>query len=208
MSTGADALPVPQAPAAERRERRPLLLIVLFVLCGLLIGGAMVWDASDATFTATTSSGGSSWNAGTVSLSDDDQSSAMFQLTNLIPGSTGSRCVVVTYDGSVAADVRLYTTAASYTGTLGTYLDLVVEEGTGGSFAGGCGAFVPTGTLYTGTLAGFAAGATNFGNGLGSFAPAGAGDTAVYRFTYTLQDDNAAQGRSGGIGFTWEARNR
>jgi len=34
-------------------------------------------------------------------------------------------------------------------------------------------------------------------------------DTLVYRFTLSVQDDNAAQGASSGLHtFTWEARNQ
>ena len=201
--TGGPEPRLPRPGRGPRRRGRALLVVA----AGLVTGAVLVWNASDATFTATTSSGVSSWSAGSVAVADDDASTAMFALSNLIPGSTGSRCVVVTYTGSVAASVRLYATAGSSAGTLGGYLDLVVEQGTGGSFTGGCGAFTPGATLYSGTLAGFAAGATSFAAGLGTFAPTGSGQAAVYRFTYTLQDDNAAQGRSGALGFTWEARN-
>jgi hypothetical protein len=183
------------------------VLPLLLILGGLFTSLTLVWGASGATFTSSTSSSGNSWSAGTVTIGDDDTGTAMFALTNLIPGSTGSRCIVVSYSGSVAADIKLYTTAASSTGTLGSYLDVTVEQGTGGSFAGGCGAFVSASTIFTGTLTVFAATVTNFSTGIGTFTPAGSGQTSVYKVTYTLQDNNAAQGLSGGIGFSWEARN-
>jgi len=37
----------------------------------------------------------------------------MFAASGLAPGSTGSRCIEVTYGGSLAAVVKLYATAAS-----------------------------------------------------------------------------------------------
>lgn len=181
-------------------------LVVLAVLLGLLGSGVLVWQSSRAAFTATTSNDTNSWAAGTVSVSDDDSGSAMFTATGLAPGDTASRCVTVTYTGSLASSVKLYTTASSYSGTLGSYLSLVVEQGTGGSFAD-CAGFTSSSTVYSGTLANFASSATGFGTGVGAFAPTGAGQSSVYRFTYTLADDNAAQGTSGGIGFTWEAQN-
>jgi hypothetical protein len=131
----------------------------------------------------------------------------MFNATGLVPGSTGSKCIVVTFTGNVASSVKLYTQAASYGGTLGPYLDMTMEQGSGGSFAGGCGAFTPTGTIYSGTLANFAASNTDFSTGIGTFTPNANGQTRVYRFTYSLADNNNAQNKTASIGFTWEARN-
>ncbi|MDP9398640.1 MAG: hypothetical protein M3P96_12860 [Actinomycetota bacterium] len=82
--------------------------------------------------TATTANGPNTWSAGTVAISDDDTGSAMFTATALRPNDTGNKCILVTYNGSLAASVKLY---AAATGTLGTYLDLTVQKGTGGSFA-------------------------------------------------------------------------
>jgi hypothetical protein len=197
-------------PASDQRpvpRLQGLVLLLLLFFGSVFTTTALVWNASNATFNSATTNSGNSWSAGTVAVGDDDSSTAMFALTNLIPGSTGSKCIVVTYSGTVAASVKLYRTAASYTGTLGSYLDLTIEQGTGGSFAGGCGAFISAATLYTGTLAGFSSSATSFASGLGTFTPTGTGQVSVYKFTYTLQDDNSAQGLSGGIGLTWEARN-
>ena len=173
----------------------------------LLLSSLFVWRASYAASSATTSNGPNNWTAGAVSLSDDDTGSAMFTASDLKPGDTGSRCIVVTYGGSVASAVKLY---ASKTGTLGQYLDLTVQEGTGGSYATGnpCSSFTSTGTLYTGTVDGFAASSTNFASGVGTFAPTSNGQTKAYRFTYTLQaaTPGSAQGTTAGATFTWEAQ--
>ena len=66
---------------------------------------------------------------------------------------------------------------------------------------------MPSSTIYTGTLASFANAASDFSTGVGNWSPGAAGQTTVYRFTYTLQDDNNAQGLNGELGFTWEAQN-
>lgn len=169
----------------------------------LVLSSAMVWQASHSAFNATTSNGSNSWSGGTVSLSDDDSGSAMFSATGLKPNDTASKCILVTYGGSLAASVKMY---ASASGTLGTYLNLTVQQGTGGT-SSSCAGFTSESTLYSGTLAGFAAASSNFATGVGSFAPTGSGQTKAYRLTYTVQDDNAAQGTSASATFTWEAQN-
>jgi hypothetical protein len=169
----------------------------------VLASSVMVWHASSAAFTATTSNGPSNWSAGTVTLSDDDSGTAMFNVSGLKPADNGSKCIAVTYDGSLAANVKLYASAA---GTLGSYLDLTVEQGTGGS-SGSCSGFTPAATIYAGTLAGFASSASNYATGVGGFAPTGSAQTRTYRFTYTVQNNNAAQGASASGTFTWEAQN-
>ena len=146
-----------------------------------------------------------------VVLGDDDSSSAMFSLTGLIPGSMGEKCIAVTYTGTVAANVELYLPTASYTGTgLGSYVDMTIEEGTGGSFAGGCTGFAATGgaPVYSGTLANFAATRNTYATGFGTFAPSGGppSTTRVYRFTYRVRGDNAAQGLNSSATFTWQAQ--
>ena len=64
--------------------------------------------------------------------------------------------------------------------------------------------FVSAESVYNGTLAGFASTHTGFANGAGTWAPVGGApvDTMTYRFTTTLQDNNAAQGLSATAAFT------
>src|SRR5262245_48900012 len=108
----------------------------------VLASGAMVWHASYSAFSATTSNPTNNWAAGTVALTDDDSNTAMFTLAsagNLKPGSTGSKCIVVTSNGSLPSAVKLYGTAPATTKNLSDYLTLTVDEGTaasGGTFAG------------------------------------------------------------------------
>jgi hypothetical protein len=177
---------------------------LLVILVAILGTGALIWNSSNAAFSGTTSNATNSWATGQVSLTDDDSNTAMFSVTGLKPGSTGSNCITVTYTGSVASAVKLY--ATGYTGTLGTYLTLSVDQGTGGSF-GSCAGFTAGSNIYTGTLAGFAGSKVDFASGVGSFAPSSNPTSAVYRFTYTLQDNNSAQSLTSTCGFTWEAQN-
>jgi hypothetical protein len=182
---------------------------VVAVLAGLAGSGVLVWSASNAAFSGTTDNTANSWAAGTVSLTDDDATAAMFSATNLTPASgTLTKCIVVTYGGSVTAPVKLYTGAAGLTGTgLGTYLDFTIDVGTGGTFAGGCGAFVTGGNIYTGTLANFASTYTNYSNGLATtWSPTGATQTKVFKFSYSVQSSDTAQGKNCSLPWTWEAQ--
>lgn len=182
------------------RTRRLVTAAGLWV--GLVLASFAVWRTSSAAFSASTSNAGNSWAAGTVTIGDNDSGVALFNATALTPGATDSRCIVVSYSGTVAAGVRLY--AGAVAGGLAAYLDLTVEEGTGGG-SGSCSTFSPTGTLFAGTLSGFGA-QSDFATGVGTWSPLGAGETRTYRFSYAIQNDNAAQGQTGAANFVWEAR--
>ena len=191
---------------AERREaRRRTRSAALVVALGLLGSSALIWHTSRASFTATTSNGTNSWSTGTVSLNNDGGATALFTATGLTPGSTGSHCITVTYGGSVGAPVKLYGSSLLQQNGLGSYVDLTVEEGSGGSFAS-CIGFSPSGTIYNGTLAGLAA-VNSYASGVGTWTPTTNGQTKVYRFTYTLDAaaPNSVQSSTASITFVWEA---
>ena len=168
----------------------------------LVASSALVWHASDAAFKADTSNGTNNWAAGTVVLSDDDAGSAFFNVSNLKPGDTGSKCIAVTYEGSVAAVVKLYGTAS---GNLAQYLNLTVEQGTGGN-SSTCSGFNAASTVYNGTLSGFASTHQGYSNGAGTWGITNPPAARTFRFSYSLADNNAAQGHSANATFTWEAQ--
>lgn len=179
----------------------------------LLVSGLAIGGASYSAFSATTSNPTTNWTVGTVALSDDDSNTAMFTAIGLKPGSTGTKCIAVTSTGSLASTVKLYGTSPATTNGLSSYINLTITQGTGGSFAGGCGSFTPLGSgssVFTGTLASFGTGDTNFATGAGSWAPTGsASETRVFQFSYTVDPaaPNTSQGGTASIGFTWEAQN-
>ncbi|MDX6214281.1 MAG: hypothetical protein QOF82_3368 [Frankiales bacterium] len=195
------------------RVRRSLTKGVLPL--GILASAGMVWQSSYAAFSGTTSNPGNSLTAGTVTLTDAANGSAMLTATGLKPGSTGTACLELTYGGNLAAATKLYVAGGDLTTTtpsnLAPYLTLKVDEGAGS--AANCSDFVPSANDYnpTGstalTLTTFASSATSFANGVGAWMPAGAGATRDYRFTWTVQDNNAAQGLNATVTFTWEAQN-
>jgi hypothetical protein len=144
-----------------------------------------------------------------IRLADTDAGTAMFGgETVLAPGVTSDRCIQVDYSGDLDPEpVRLY--AAAVAGDLAPYLDLAIDIGdaTSGAF-GDCGTFVPTGSLYSGSLADFATGHSGYFTGIDTWDPSHEEEIRTFRFTVSVQDDPAAEGRSVGFGFSWETRDR
>jgi hypothetical protein len=192
------------------RPPRKRIALLASIPVALIASGAMVWQASYSAFTAKDSTPVNNWAAGTVALADD-ASSAMFSVTNMKPGATGQKCIVVTSNGSLPSQVKLYATSYSTTNLLSTYINLTVEEGTGGTFAGGCTGFVASSTIFaTGTMLSFSA-KNSFATGVGgAWLPTGAApESKSYRITYTLLSTapDTAQGGTANLAFTWEAQN-
>lgn len=211
------------APFAVGRHRRTAgprrlsttPLLVLAVVAGLVASAAIIWHASFAAFTATTDNPNNQWSSGTVTLTDNDSGTAMFSASNLKPGSTGSSCITVSYNGSLAAAVKLYIAPGGLTHSAGSspylsdYLTITVEEGSGSPGFGDCTGFTASATIISGQhLTQIASTNTNFSNGAGTWAPSGAA-TKVYRFTYTLDASapNTVAGQTETATFTWEADN-
>ena len=192
----------------DRSRKRPAASIGV-IGAAVLLTTALIMTASMAAFSDITDNSGNTWSAGTVVLNDDDGGvSAMFTVGNMAPLDTVIECIVVTYSGSLLpSDVNLYGVSGG-TG-LDAYLDLTVEEGTGGQF-GDCnfgGGFTPIGpAIFTGTLASFDGLHTDFASGAGAWIPGANPESRTYRFTVTLQDDNGAQGLGATATFTWEAQ--
>lgn len=180
-----------------------MLYRALAMVASLGFVSVLVMTSSRAAFVDTTDNTSNQFQAGTVVLDDDDAGSVLFNVSNLAPTENRTNCIEVTYTGSLASNVRMYGAAS---GALAQYLDVQVQIGTGGSFDD-CTGFSSSSTLYTGTLADFAASRTNFANGLAGWNGATNPSARTYRISVTLQDDNAAQGLSATADFTWEAQN-
>lgn len=173
---------------------------------------AVVGQASYAAFSAKVANTGNSVAVGSVTLADDDSGTALLSLTNLKPGSSGSRCIAVTSTGTLASSVKLYATDVVTTKSLGSYVTLTVTQGTGGSFSS-CTGFTPLTTgsaVSSGTLAAFTSTATGYGTGVGTWTPTGnAAETRTYQFAYAVSPTtpDTAQGGTATFGLTWEAQN-
>src|ERR1700712_4334228 len=151
---------------------RSAKLLAATVPLGIVASGVLVWQSSYAAFSATTTNPNNTFSAGSVLLTDNHQpSSVLFNATALVPGSTDSSCIKVTYNGNLAADVKLYVKSGDLTNTTGDlspYLTFQVAEGTGNAtdcsdFAGASNLYTPTGSTDTNkTLADFAASKATF----------------------------------------------
>lgn len=190
--------------------RKVLLTLVVLGTLGSLAG-----FATFAAFSSTTSNTGNVFAAGTVHLTDNDLDAVLYNVSNQKPGVPTSKCIKVTYAGSLDADVKLYASAVA---TVGQYIDFTLTRGTGSAAFPGCGDFTATGgAIFTGTLKGFADTHSSYANGLVT-NPLSAtkwiqNDALVYKFDLVLQDDNSANGgasalSTGSHSFTWEARNQ
>jgi hypothetical protein len=196
----------------KRNEKFLLTFLLVGVLGGL--AGLGVFGA----FTSTTSNANNSFASGTVAIGDNDANAALYGVSNAKPGTSSTGCIKVTYTGSLASDVHIYTT--STIGTLGQYIDMTITPGTqtGTPVFPSCSGFTPDsgGALYTGTLQNFANTKNSYATGVVDFPGTSAtswatNDSVVYQFTTTLQSgapDAAQNLTTGSHAFTWEARNQ
>jgi hypothetical protein len=200
-----------QTAVADQDERRTRLVVVLAaILCGVLASGVMVLTASRALFSDTTENTGSALTVGSVDLIDDDSGTAAFTVTAMAPGDSVTRCILVTYQGTIAdpGAVVMYSGGFTDSGTLAAALTLTIEEGDGGSFSS-CASFASPTQIYSGTLAAFDAAHDSYANGIGSFDPSSTPASRGYRITVTLPSNaaNSLQGASvTNLAFTWEVQ--
>ena len=184
---------------------------VLAVTAAFLVVGLLVIAGSRAAFTDLTDNSGSALAAGTVVLTDDDTGSAMFNVSGMVPGQSEVRCILVTYSGTVAdpAAVKLYSGGYVDSGNFADFLNVTIEEGTGGLF-GDCSSFVFENTIEpAGTLAGFDGTHTSYATGAGVWDPAATPESKAYRFTLELDaaTPDTEQGESvTALIFTWEVQ--
>ena len=205
----------------RRRTRRGRLLVLAGVPFGLLGSGLLVWQASYAAFTGTTTNTASNLSTGTVVLDNTGSASALFTATLAKPGDSGYQCTTVKYTGTLpASGVKVYATSGSTDPNfLGTQVFFSIETFASGQVAAGgslpaqtCDATngTSTSTIFGGvtstttgpatsakTLANFVA-LNSYSVGMptaGAWAPAAQSSTAfayqTYRIRYLL-DPNAS----------------
>ena len=213
MSTGINFAPPHgvrfENPKAGRNPAWVFALVVAFL--ALLIVSALIVTTSRAAFTAQTDNIGNSFTAGDVVLVDDDLTASRFTVVDMEPGSTITRCIRVTYNGSLdPSPVKLYSGGFTDSGNFGDYLNVTVDEGNGGDFST-CTGFVEddAGAEFTNTLTFFGANHTNYGNGVGEWDPSASGQFKTYQITVALDaaTPDAEQNESvTALTFTWEVQ--
>ena len=102
--------------------RKPVALLAGMALSALvLIGLTVTADKSSASFTATTTNPGNSFGSATLSASNDKSAAAsLISISNLVPGDTANRTVVISNTGN--ADFT-YTAAISATAATALWTD-------------------------------------------------------------------------------------
>ncbi len=176
-------------------------------LMAVIAASLLAFQSTGAAFSATTENAGNAFAAGTVTLSDNDAGTAMFNLPNMKPNDAAVGCIEVTYSGSLDPEVRTYGASTAGDG-LEDYLDLTIERGDGT-----CAAFGSATAVWTngsdGDLGVYLGAVTNYATGVDTWQPTGGGpaDVVPYRFTMALQDNTLAQAKTVTVTFTWEAQN-
>lgn len=179
----------------------------------IILAGGLVWQSSYAAFTATTRNAGNSWSAGSVALTDDDKGAAAFSVTNLVPGDTGAKCIVVSSNANVPGEVRDYATNLNASTGLAEHIQFKIEMGTGGSF-NDCTGFTPGAATETfRPLSQVASTSHDYATGGHAWTTTGTAASRSYRVTWqfntdglTQQQIDSLQGSTVSADVVWEFR--
>jgi hypothetical protein len=174
------------------------------VSCAVLASCLLVVQASRAASTASLETPDNAWRTGIVEIDTDSGASALFQATRIVPGQTGSNCLVVDYSGSLPASVRMW---ADTSGALASSLAVTIQEGSGGA-AGDCTGFTPSATLFgPDPLSKLKTDHGDAAHGLSTWAPDGPA-TRTFRVAWALAGGNSAQNKTATADFHWVAVQR
>jgi predicted ribosomally synthesized peptide with SipW-like signal peptide len=184
-----------------------------FLLTALVVGGlsALVGLGTYSAFTATTTNSGNSISSGTVQIAQHTGATTLYNVSNQKPGDTTTKCVRVTYSGSLTASaVKLYVSSGI---TNGTQYNLEVDRGSGMTTLDGtdsCAGFSQSSVAYNGNLGSLGSTYATGVDGKNAAATWATNDAVDYRFIITQNDDTTANAHtsalsSGSHTFTWEA---
>ncbi|MEU3185119.1 hypothetical protein ABZ707_13085 [Streptomyces sp. NPDC006923] len=185
-----------------------VLAQVVPVPLGLLLSGALVWAATNADWSGTSSNSGNTWTAGSMGLGNDSKV-PMFRIDNMRPGDTGSNCIDIESNATFPTTLKLYSNSPNWPSNFQSFINLTIEVGSGGT-AGDCSGFTRHKTVFDGTLDQFIALHTDFRTGLGPWRLSGKPpNSRSFRFAWKFSSSapNSAQGtNTNEASFTWEAR--
>jgi hypothetical protein len=228
VTHAAPGVEAPEQHARHRGRRRGGRRLMLAVIpLGMLASGAMVYQASNAAFTAQTTSN-AAFTTGSVLLTNS--ASTGITITGVKPGTSGNQCVDVTYSGDLPANVKVYLTnyssvdGLSNPNALGQYLQLTVQETNNNKDCAG-GPTYGAGTTHD--LKNWTDNFTNWSSGLAAWGggAAATNDKHAFKISWSLADCgggtafgaagcpanqaafDALQGATASATITWEARN-
>jgi hypothetical protein len=191
------------------RLRRVTLLLVLAASVASL-GGAATFSA----FSAETRNDDNVITTGTVTISDNDANAFMYSAAgaDATPQKSPiSRCIQVTYEGTLEAAVRLYTTRGAGPDGAAFPLRVTVGKQDTPTFPS-CTGFSADEVVYSGDLHAFGQTHASLAGGVPLENPQGnpgwkANDARVYKIDVSIPD--SAEGRTTGLhDFVWGSENR
>jgi hypothetical protein len=200
---------------ADRRRRRALRAFT--PLAAILVAALLIWQGSNAAFSASTYNTDDTWETGNLLLTNNGgngtysgTTAALFNELNLKPGDTGAKCITVESTGSLPGSLRMFRGPISGTNNfaaLAAWIDLTVDAQAVGAttnvnadcvgYTGGTG-----GAVFAGTLDGV----PDTYAGAAGTAMAGGPERVVYRIGWTIDTnaDNSVQNSSAVADLTWE----
>lgn len=186
-------------------------------LAALLIAALLVWQGSNAAFSATTDNTANAWETGNLALENNGGGTAfaasttgIFAEADLKPGDSGAKCITVESTGSLAGELRFYRGAVSGDVDLADEITLTVDAtavGSGTNVQADCAGYTggTSGAVYDGTLSAMADVYANAGGT--AVALSGGTERVVYRIAWILGDaDNDLMGASAQADLAWEVR--
>ena len=183
------------AHAHPRRRRRFAALLALAVVSGSLGAGAL----SLALFTSTQAVTGNAFSTGTISLTTTP-ATALFSVTNMMPGDTVNQSIVVTNAGTGQLRYAMATSVVSGP-TLAGQLTLTVK-----TLGTSCAAFDGTTIVASGALSAAAIGSNAQGAQAGDRTLNGAAtETLCFRAQLPSATGNTFQNQTTNVTFTFDA---
>lgn len=198
----------------DRRRRRALRAAT--PLAALLVAALLIWQGSNAAFSATTDNTNDAWATGSLALTNNGggttysgTTAALFTENNLKPGDSGAKCITVQSGGTLAGSLKLYRGAVSGTNSaaLAAVLDVTVDAMTVSSSTNvqaNCTGYTggSSGAVYNGTLNAMP---STYAAGSGTAVAAGT-QRVVYRIGWTINSGatNSVQSSSAQANLIWE----
>ncbi|MGW4027786.1 hypothetical protein ACWEFL_00465 [Streptomyces sp. NPDC004838] len=181
-----------------------VLVKVVPVPLGLLLSGALVWSATNADWSATSSNSGNTWTSGSFGLANDSKV-PMFDVEDMQPGDRGSNCIRIKSNTDFPSVLKVYSSSPNWPNNFQSFVNLRIEVGSGGD-AGDCKGFTRRETVFRGTLDTFVAVHTDFRTGVGPSPLRGAVSFRI-AWEFSRSAPNGSQStNTNEVTFTWEAR--
>jgi len=191
--------------------RTTKVLTIAATPVAVLAAATMIWQSSNAAFTGQTRNSGNDWATGSVNITDDDAGSARFQVANMAPGDSDTKCIKVTANASTNGLVKGYVVnpVKSSTG-LEDHIVITMKSGTGGTFAT-CDGFVAESTVVPAATLTQLAAYNSWESGVGGWPVTAGTQSRTYQVTWsfdttgmTQAEVDKLQGSHTGIDLQWE----